>query len=405
MASEQHLTILRQGVEAWNKWQKAHPATKADLGAANLHRAKLSGANLAGANLTAADLAGAKLIGANLAKLDLRGLNLSGTNTTGVNLSGADLRRANLIDAHLDGADLTGAKLWESQRTGWSIKGVICQRAFWDREGKEPTEYKEGEFERIFAERPRIVLRYPGGMSLADLAMLPLIVERLQAQHPGSKLSISSVQDDAGGASVTITVEDLEGRDPAAVAAEVEALRSDLALFQDRLRQQEELRWALEGEYRGYQKAADALIDKLLGQRALPRQEFSIGQLTVPMIIEGTAMSRDTYNISGQAGAVGRGAQAQGNTFQQLWSQSGFDLPKLAEELGRLREAMGQQQGRTREQGKAVVAVADAEEAAAKGNGLAALQHLKTAGKWALGIAEKIGVTVAAKAIEKALGQ
>ena len=29
--------------------------------------------------------------------------------------------------------------------------------------------------------------------------MLPLIVERLQAQHPDSKLSISSVQDDVGG--------------------------------------------------------------------------------------------------------------------------------------------------------------------------------------------------------------
>ena len=53
-----------------------------------------------------------------------------------------------------------------------------------------------------------------------------------------------------------------------------------------------------------------------------------------------------------------------------------------------------------------MVAVADAEEAAAKGDGPGALQHLKGAGKWALGVAEKIGVSVAAKAIEKVmLGQ
>jgi len=80
-------------------------------------------------------------------------------------LSEADLSRANLIDACLDGANLTGAKLWETQRGGWSIKNVICQVAFWDRDGKEPTKYEEGEFERIFAEKPRIILRYAGGIS------------------------------------------------------------------------------------------------------------------------------------------------------------------------------------------------------------------------------------------------
>jgi len=57
----------------------------------------------------------------------------------------------------------------------------------------------------------------------------------------------------------------------------------------------------------------------------------------------------------------------------------------------------------TREQDKAIVAVADVEEAAAKGDGPAALGYLKTAGKWTLGIAEKIGVAVAAEAIKRAM--
>ena len=57
----------------------------------------------------------------------------------------------------------------------------------------------------------------------------------------------------------------------------------------------------------------------------------------------------------------------------------------------------------TREQDKAIGAVADAEEAAIKGNGPAALRYLKSAGTWALGIAEKIGVNVATEALKRAM--
>ena len=57
----------------------------------------------------------------------------------------------------------------------------------------------------------------------------------------------------------------------------------------------------------------------------------------------------------------------------------------------------------TREQDRAIVAVADAQEAAAKGDDPAVLQHLKGAGRWALGIAEKIGVEVATEAFKKAI--
>jgi hypothetical protein len=42
--------------------------------------------------------------------------------------------------------------------------------------------------------------------------MLPLIVERLQAEHPDCVLHIRSVQDDGNGATVTITVDARTGR-------------------------------------------------------------------------------------------------------------------------------------------------------------------------------------------------
>ena len=57
----------------------------------------------------------------------------------------------------------------------------------------------------------------------------------------------------------------------------------------------------------------------------------------------------------------------------------------------------------TREQDKAIGVVADAEEAATKGDGPAALQYLKSAGEWTLGVAEKIGVGVAIEALKRAI--
>jgi len=56
MANEEHLRILKQGVEAWNKWREENPDTEPDLRGANLSRANLSGANLSRANLREANV-------------------------------------------------------------------------------------------------------------------------------------------------------------------------------------------------------------------------------------------------------------------------------------------------------------------------------------------------------------
>jgi hypothetical protein len=235
------------------------------------------------------------------------------------------------------------------------------------------------------------VLRYPGGMSLVDLLALPIIVERLQVEHPGSVLQIHSVQNDAGGASVVITVEDRAGRDP-------EAFGQELVRIQTRLECVVEERDRL-------QQRLDSILPQIFSEigkfLALPRQEIHVHHPTGQTAIEGPTMSRDTYNIPGQAAAVGPGAHAHDNTFQQI--QAGMDLPRLAEELGRLRAAMKGEATGTREQDKAIEAVADAEAAATKGDGPAALRYLKGAGTWAFGIAEKLGVAVAIDALKQAI--
>ncbi|MDO9714219.1 pentapeptide repeat-containing protein [Paracraurococcus lichenis] len=298
----------------------------ADLREANLQGADLSGANLRKASLSEANLFLAYLREADLEGADLSGANLRKTDLSGANLFWAGLKRANLIDAHLDRANLTGAELWEAQRADWSIQAVICRRAYWDRKGEEPIEYAEGEFERIFAEKPRIVLRYPGGMSPIDLLALPLVVERLQAEHPDSLLRVRSMQDDAGGVAVTITVEDLKDRSAEAFGHELVRIQAKLECI---VEERDHLRQRLGAMFsEGISKMAEFL--------SLPRQEVHVHSSSGLTAIEGPAMSRDTYNISGQAAVVGPGAHAQDNSFQQ--AQGGNGLPGSAEKPKHLRK-------------------------------------------------------------------
>jgi hypothetical protein len=117
------------------------------------------------------------------------------------------------------------------------------------------------------------------------------------------------------------------------------------------------------------------------------------------------AIMGDQYNVYGQSGAVGANAHAHDITFNQVWNQleSRVDLGKLAEEHARLRVAMDRDAAAPGEK-LAVGAVAAAEECARRKDGPKVVEYLKTAGRWALGVAEKIGVSVASEAIKGSLG-
>lgn len=164
MANAEQLSILKQGVEAWNEWRAKNIYTYTDLnevdlnGAdlrrvdlriahlrrASLFRADLRGANLSGADLSDADLWEANLSEANLTRANLNGASLSSAfvreanlsqanllaaNLRNANLSNANLTDANLMVANLGGADLSGTNLSKANLTKARLSGISLQRA------------------------------------------------------------------------------------------------------------------------------------------------------------------------------------------------------------------------------------------------------------------------------------
>jgi hypothetical protein len=113
----------------------------------------------------------------------------------------------------------------------------------------------------------------------------------------------------------------------------------------------------------------------------------------------------DSYNVSGQAVNVGPQGTATNVSQQQLGTSGlgSIDLAALARELMELRSTL-RKEATTAEQDVSVGALAEAEQAAAKGDEQSTLQALKHAGSWALDKAGAVGVVVAAAALRKALG-
>ena len=165
MADEEHVAILNQGVDVWNRWREENPDITPELSEVNLSGAELLGidlssaqlsqahffeANLQGAdlkfanldyayfhkaNLQDADLSYSLLTFAELQQSNLTRANLHYASLNWADLGEADLRRANLtnanlsetnlVKANLGGADLTGARVYGISAWDVNLNGAI----------------------------------------------------------------------------------------------------------------------------------------------------------------------------------------------------------------------------------------------------------------------------------------
>jgi uncharacterized protein YjbI with pentapeptide repeats len=124
MANQQHLDLLKQGVDAWNRWREQHSEIQPDL-----KEAKLFSIGLWGVNFKGVDLRGADLEETGLSKADLRGADLRGTHLSNAILWDTNLSQANLREAHLLKADLMGAKLMGADLSKADLRETNLNRA------------------------------------------------------------------------------------------------------------------------------------------------------------------------------------------------------------------------------------------------------------------------------------
>ncbi len=122
MANQEHLDILKQGVEVWNKWRKDNPRIRPDLTLANLFGMRLSGVDFTGARLSRASLSHANLSLANLFDAKLDGVSLDEANLTRTNFIGTLLFRANLSEASLN---MTNFSMMDLIKVNFSNATVI----------------------------------------------------------------------------------------------------------------------------------------------------------------------------------------------------------------------------------------------------------------------------------------
>jgi uncharacterized protein YjbI with pentapeptide repeats len=129
MANQEHLELLRQGVDGWNRWRQDNTQIEPDLSHASLYGLNLTKANLDGANLSRTDLRRVELHRAKLKKADLSYAILSGASFRYADLNSAKLVWSSSIDvdflaAHLEGADLTSADLTSTNFRGTHLRGA-----------------------------------------------------------------------------------------------------------------------------------------------------------------------------------------------------------------------------------------------------------------------------------------
>jgi uncharacterized protein YjbI with pentapeptide repeats len=121
---QEHLEILRKGVDTWNSWREANPSITP-----NLFNQDLSGMNLSNVNFSYTNLTKTDISGADLKKASLRSANCMVTDFRYSDLESANLREADLTAAIFIGTNLAGADLSDCKIYGISAWDVNLKDA------------------------------------------------------------------------------------------------------------------------------------------------------------------------------------------------------------------------------------------------------------------------------------
>jgi hypothetical protein len=124
MADPKHVDILKQGVDAWNRWRDSHHYLRPDLREVDLQGVDIRGAYLAEADLSRVDFSGRDMSGALLDDADFTEAKFNDADLTKADLTRSNLFRADLVKANLEGAKLQAADFRQAYLMGANLKSI-----------------------------------------------------------------------------------------------------------------------------------------------------------------------------------------------------------------------------------------------------------------------------------------
>ena len=223
MANKEHVAILIQGIDIWNRWRETRPDVIPDLS-----NADFSGFEIGFANLSKADLRNTNLSRAYLGNSNLFRAYLSNSNLKGADLHNANLSRTQSLATNFNKATLTGACLDDWNINSATLLGeVICEYIYltseWSEEAKRrifmercPSSgnFAPGDFAKLVQKAVRTVdLIFRNGINWEAFAQS---FQKLQIQAGTDALDIQSIENKGDGDFV-IRVNAPSGADKAAI--------------------------------------------------------------------------------------------------------------------------------------------------------------------------------------------
>ena len=131
MANPEHVKILEQGVEVWNRWREEKPEIKPDLSGEvqigkvfsgiHLEKANLIRSNFSDSDLTKADLHGAKIYETKFNSTNLTGTKISTTQLYKADLRNSNLQKTEIVMSLFQWSDLRKANFTKANLSGTKL--------------------------------------------------------------------------------------------------------------------------------------------------------------------------------------------------------------------------------------------------------------------------------------------
>jgi uncharacterized protein YjbI with pentapeptide repeats len=246
ISQHQVLKKLNKGKLKWNKWCETIEEGYFDLSDLDLSNKDLSGYNLKFINASNTNFENCKLIETDFSHSSLTKANFNNSNLTKAiffncdmpesiltnvvakesdfyqalmeqsdlsnsNFENAQFAMSRLSSVKLDNSNISGIKLWDSQRTLWSIKNIVCTHSFWgELVAHLKSNYSPGEFEKLHTYTPTVKLFFENGINPIEIYSVSHLISKTQTKFNNCNLRLSEISEVGKGAVANIKIISVE---------------------------------------------------------------------------------------------------------------------------------------------------------------------------------------------------